>query len=377
MKSRALLIPLLIAIVALTASQTGHAQSPGPVATGIPGPTKLLTIEGTDITLVAGAGAALNSGHVTAFDRDGRSVVILSGLPSGPSAPNNDPSGPSALHLAGGRLYIAIGAGDSLIRGPMPGTELANPSPTSPIFSSILVLDVSQEGTAGGFALTPADRAQIAAGAEVRLTNAGGERADIRLVVDFPNYVPDPIPAVPNNVEASNPFAMTGSESQLDVADAGLNMIKHVDVHQGTWRTIATFPQQRNTLPTGAPMVDAVPTGIAGFEGDLYVSFLTGAPFGPGAASIVRVNRETGAFETVIPGLRMVTDLLVRRSGANVNFWVLEHNNGRLLRYDSPGGNPVVVATGLQNPAGMTWDVSGGNILVTEIFAGRIVRVAP
>lgn len=375
------LVPILAVAMAVLVSHDGSAQGPGPVVSGLGPLFKPLTIDDAEEILLPEASAALNAGRIVIVDRNGRVRPLISGLPSGPAAPGGDPSGPTALHLIGNRLYIAIGAGNSAISGPVPGSEIPNPAVASPLFSSILSFEVDVLGTEGGFVLTPADQALIAQGQEVRLTNARGERPAIRLVVDFPNFLPDPLPTVPTNGDPCNPYSITGSDSQLDIADAGCNMIRRVDVYRGTSRVIATFPQQRNTLfpGMGGPFVDAVPTGVHGLGSELIVSLLTGFPFGPGAASILSVSPETGAVTTVISGLRMVTDVLARRNGPATTYWVLEFGAGgpgRILRFDTATSNPIVITNSLTAPTGMSWDSHGGNIIVSQL-TGTLVRVAP
>jgi hypothetical protein len=283
------------------------------------------------------------------------------------------------VHVTDNLVLILIGAGNTAIAGPAPGVLLPNPTPASPLFSSLLALDISEEGTEGGFVLTPAQHAQLAQGTEVKLLDAKGRRGDIRLVADFTNTLPDPVPASAANIDACQPYAITGSDAIVDIADAGCNSVLRADVYRNTWRTLAVFPPQTNTVPNqGPPVVDAVPTGIRGFEGNLIVSLLTGAPFGPGAASIQSVNPATGAVTRVFGGLRMVTDVLVRRNGPTVSYWVLEFGAGgpgRILRFDTATSNGVVITNSLTAPTGMEWDTHG-NIIVSSL-TGSITRVIP
>src|SRR5262245_56628562 len=109
MTRKGILVPALGAVLALTAWHSTHAQSPGPVATGLRAPTKMLALD--DVIIVAEQGNGPNSGSVSLVDKDGRQAVLISGLPSGFSAPNNDPSGPTAVHRIDNHLFIAIGVG--------------------------------------------------------------------------------------------------------------------------------------------------------------------------------------------------------------------------------------------------------------------------
>jgi hypothetical protein len=67
-----------------------------------------------------------------------------------------DPSGPGGIYLQGRTLYILNGEGDATLAGPIPGTELPNPNPSSPILSSVLALHFSAEAeqSTTGFTLT-------------------------------------------------------------------------------------------------------------------------------------------------------------------------------------------------------------------------------
>src|SRR5262245_12732871 len=114
---------------------------PRVVVTGLKTPSRLLPLD-TGQILVAENGDAPNTGRVSVITTDGRRFTLIDGLPSGPSAPNNDPSGVSSLALRNRTLYMSIGAGDGVKAGPLPGTEMPNPTPASPIVSSLLALDL-------------------------------------------------------------------------------------------------------------------------------------------------------------------------------------------------------------------------------------------
>ena len=49
---------------------------------------------------------------------------------------------------------------------------------------------------------------------------------------------------------------------------------------------------------------------------------------------------------------------------------------GRLRRYTSPDDAPVVVADCLNSPTSMARDERTGELFITEIFTGRIVKVS-
>ena len=128
-------------------------------ASGLKAPTKAV-LTGRGNLLVAEAGDGPNTGRLSLIDRQtGTRRTILDGLPSGLNTAQggSDPSGPSGLALAGGTLYITIGLGGAVLAGPAPGTEQANPSPSSPLLSSVLSIRASPNVETGtvSFTLTP------------------------------------------------------------------------------------------------------------------------------------------------------------------------------------------------------------------------------
>lgn len=373
---------LLLALSWTTTSITVKAQAA--FATGLKAPTKIVAIGGGNL-LVAEAGNGPNTGRVSLIDGCGNRITLLDALPSGFSLPSNDPDGATAVALVGRTLYVLTGEGDSLRNGPVPGTSIPNPNPSSPLFSAVLAVEFSAEvSSTGGFTLTIADQAAIKNGTPVTLSNGRGETATIRLLVDFPDTTPNPIPAFPGNVRASHPFGVEVDGNQLWLVDAALNRVVRVELPSGTNSPLVTFPPIANPTPVGPPVIDSVPDGIRLFGDQLLVTTLTGFPFPIGSAEVRRVDRATGAFTPFITGLTRAIDVLPvkTRTGAD-QFYVLEHSlptaqpprPGRLLRFDSPTGPPVVILGNLSNPVGLARDAQTGDLFVTEIVTGQIIRV--
>ena len=137
-----------------------------------------------------------------------------------------------------------------------------------------------------------------------------------------------------------------------------------------------------NTVPgVGPPVTDAVPASIREVGNDYFVSLLTGFPFGPGAASVWKVNRFTGATERVLSGLQTAVDVLPI-AGTSDQFYVLEYSRafltngpGRIIRVDGTRGTSLVIADPLQNATSMAVDTRTGDLFVTELAANRIVKV--
>lgn len=112
------------------------------------------------------------------------------------------------------------------------------------------------------------------------------------------------------------------------------------------------------------------------------MSFLTGFPFGAGAARVVRVDRHTGETTTVVPALQTAIDALPVTRGRG-SFYVLEYSGnflagapGRLLLVEDPTRAPLVIATGLLRPTSLSQDARTGDLYVTEVGTGRIMRIA-
>jgi hypothetical protein len=352
-------------------------------ARGLLSPIKLLAIPGGGL-LVAEAGIGPNTGRVSLLDRDGRRFTVIEGLPSGRHLLEGDFGGPSGLLLTSRRLYIVIGGGDTVIPGAVPGSEILNPSPSSPLFSSVLLLEFPDGNLPFDMTLPSGPtHARIAAGEGIYLRSASGQNVRVSRLADIPNSIPEPLPAEPRHVRISNTFGIVGNDSLVSVVDASRNVIWNIPIVSGTSPTIvASFPSVPNTNPAlGPPVVDAVPASIREAGGDFVVSFLTGFPFGAGAASIWRVNRTTGAVARIAGGLQTAVDVLPINADATLSY-VIEYSTnflagapGRLLQVDATRGTTLVLATGLLRPTNMAKDLRSGDLYVTEYGGGRVVRV--
>lgn len=368
-----------VALAAPVEAQT----APTVVIGGLTAPGKLLALE-TGAILVAESGTGNHDSRITAFDTDGNRLTLIEGLPSGPSFPNSDPSGVSGLALRNHTLYFSIGAGNTSVAGPVQGSEIPNPNKSSPIFSSVLALEFDRTlaGVTAPFQVTTAHHQALSRREAVALTNARGERATLRLVVDIPDSVPEPRPDSPQNIRTSNPFGLEPDGScALWLVDASRNVVWKVDICTSTFAPLAVFPPTVNAGPVGPPRIDAVPTSARTWNGDLLVSFLSGAPFLPGLASVKQVKPSTGEHAPFFTGLRMVVDVLPF-GGQSDGFFVLEFSRdpaaglpGRVLFYDSPSAVPVIFADGLVTPTNMAIDPRTGDLLVAQLALGRVVAI--
>ncbi len=377
-----------VALIALTANIVS-AQTSSVFVTGLKAPTKIIYAQKQGYFLVSEAGIAAipNSGRISIVTNQGAVFTLLDGLPSGPAAPNGDPSGPSALLVQGNKLYIAIGTGNETINGPAPGSEIPNPNPNSPLFSSVLEYTLPLFGFGFGRTafnvLTAADHTRLANGETIFIGRPGLLRSTVRLVVNFPDFTPLFRPDVPNNVRNSNPFGLVLHGNKLYVADAAQNNIRTVDLEDGSIGTLITYPARMNPTPVGPPFIDPVPDSLRLFGNKLLVTFLTGFPFPAGQADVRQYDLESGEESQFIGGLSSAIDVLPVSSGFCSSIYTLEFSTnmlmgapGRLQRFDTPNGTPTVIANNLTTPTSMARHPASGDFLVTEIFPGRITRIS-
>jgi hypothetical protein len=381
MRQRSVVQSCVLCVIVLSAA-SARAQVVQEYVTGLLSPIRLVAQPDGSL-FVAEGGTGRNDGRVSLVDRDGRRFTVIDGLPSGLFM-GTDPSGPSGVLLRGQRLFILIGGGNSVLVGPAPGSELPNPNPTSPLFNSVLLVDLASDQTVPlGFTFPPEAHSILVGGGAVYIGNGRGEQIRVSRLVDFPDFVAEPRPDVPANVRGANTFGIVGSDAHLDIVDAARNLAFAVDIASpGSARTLVTFAPVANPLaPMGPPVVDAVPSSIRGSGDALIVSYLTGFPFAAGAASVQVVDRHAGTTRTLISGLQTVIDTAPSATPEG-QIYVLEYSRnflanapGRLLRFDSPTARPIVIADPLANPTSVVVDPRTGDLWVSEIRAGRIVRV--
>ena len=181
----------------------------------------------------------------------------------------------------------------------------------------------------------------------------------------------------------SNPFGVLPLTRWQLVVDAGGNTLYRVA--GGHVSPTAVFaPPRANPTPIGPPVIESVPTAVvAGPDGALYVSELTGVPFPTGFARIFRVNLD-GSTSVVATGLTAVVDLAFGDDGA---LYALQHAScgpffacpGSIVRVHAGPPHPVV-AGGFIRPGGMTvgpddaFYVSQRSL---DAGIGEVLRVVP
>jgi len=175
----------------------------------------------------------------------------------------------------------------------------------------------------------------------------------------------------PDGVQVhSHPYDLTvGPDSSLWVADAGANSLFTVDPESGAVEFVATFDAMPGVFPNpnrgGEMLTDPVPTGVAfDADGNAYVSLLSGAPFIPGSAKVVKVD-SAGEVSDYATGLTMLTDLT---AGPDGNLYAVQFavftdqgptlNSGALVKVaEGEGSTPVV--EGLSFPTSVDFNEAG------------------
>ena len=375
-------------LVVLGLASAARAQTSSILTAGLEKPTKLTTAGDNSLLVAEGGTATPNSGRVSRVDRaTGARQTIVDGLPSGVNnlggAPS--PSGPSALKLHGHTLFLTIATGDA-VQNVGPGLESPNPNPSSPIFDSVLELNLpgKYEELSSAFTLTFADQTTLAGGGNVQLTNAEGLEMTIRMIADFPNYKPNPRPGFPDNQRASNIFGVELFQKDLYVVDAAFNLIYRVGIADGEFEPFMTFPNQPNPLfpIIGAPFVEPVPDNIHRVGNRLLVPLLTGFPFVAGLSQVQSVSLKDAERTVLIPNLNSAIDVLHVETGDADSYFTLEFSAnqlanlpGRLRFFAASDAAPVTIVSNLISPTSMARDDATGDIFVTNIFPGTITRV--
>ena len=389
------LLSTVTAAVAVLAAAEARAQCPvTEVTSGLQFPLGISqSNQGNLLVSETGTLGVLHSGRISILDRSGNSRTLLDGLPSATNDVN-EPAGPAGLFMRGRTLYVAIGIGDTIQAvGAGSVARIANPNPSSPIFSSILAIHFSAavEKVTAGFSLATTDHQVLANSEKLRLSNDDGDRIAIELIANFPDFTPNPLPTFAANVRGVNPFDLVGIGDQLYVTDGGQNLVWQVDIPTGGFWVLTSFPNIANPLfnPTppppslGGPFVEAVPTGIREFNGQLLVTLFRGFPFPPGTSVVEQIDPATGNHVPFITGLKAAIDVLpLTDDGETTDHLVLQHASGPvlsgpglLMRLQASGGPPIVITNCLNRPTSMTRDEKSGALFITEIVNGRVVVI--
>lgn len=359
------------------------------VAAGLRAPIgSAFTNQGNLIVSETGVANVPASGRLSIVGLDGTRRTLLDGLPQGTNAAGGDASGPNSLAVVGRRIYVAIGQGDTVIPGPA-GSVIANPNPSSPLFSSILAVHLSAatERSTSGFTLSLQDQFTLAGGGKVTLDNGKGDKVHIQAVVNFPDFVSEPTAANPANVRNSNPFGVLPVDDAMFVTNGGLNLLYKVNLSDRTYAELAAFDRIANTSGLGGPpSVEAVPTGMAYSDGKVLVSLFSGGPFIPGLSRVKSVDPVTGAQSDLLTNLRTSIAVLPLADHGDTDYLALENNfapappfpptGASVRRFETSGSGSVTVnGCTLYRPTSLSRDPKSGAFYATELLRGTVVRV--
>jgi hypothetical protein len=385
-KTLAALLRLMLMEAAIESSV--FAQTPCPEATvladGLLAPSKVIQTPLGDFLVSENGTGAPNTGRISIVDSHCQRT-LLDGLPSGIDH-TGAKSGTSALWLRGRTLFVVNGLGDVTLPGPLPGSEMPNPHPSSPIFSSVLEVHFSaaMEQRTSGVTLTLADHQALKDGKELILRDAEGQKMTLRLAVDFPDYVSEPMPTFPANVRHCNPYGVVADGQYLFVIDAGFNSVRKVDITTGASHTLVAFPRTPNPAPTGKRLIENVPTSIHPAGGQLLVTLLSGAPaFLPGFSQVWQVDPDSGAAGPLVEGLSSAIDTLPLPQEQNFqSLLTLEYDlnfpksgPGRLQFFATPTSIPSVVSACLVTPSSMVYDANSGQLVFVQLGTGQLLAL--
>jgi hypothetical protein len=378
-----------IAFAVAVACGTASAADCSVVAEGLRAPIgSVFSNQGNLIISETGIARDPTSGRISIVSPGGTRRTLLDGLPQGTNAAGRDASGPNSLAMVGRTIYVAMGQGDTVIPGEN-GSTVPNPNVSSQLFSSILAIHLSAaaERSTTGFTLSAQDRQTLEGGGRVTLSNGKGDRLKVGVVVNFPDYASEPIPANLGNVRNSNPFGVLPVGGYLYVSNGGLNRLFKVNIDDGSYAELAVFNPIPNTSGRGGPpAVDAVPTGMAYSGGKVLVSLLSGGPFIPGLSRVKAIDPVTGDQADFLTGLRTAIAVQPISGGGDTDYLVLENNfapappfppSGATVRlFEEPGSSSTVVnGCMLYRPTSLSIDPKTGAHYATELERGTVVRV--
>ena len=236
----------------------------------------------------------------------------------------------------------------------------------------LAVLDGTLYATVGQFS-SGAEDAGIPDFAVVAAINEDGTATTIASTWDFERA---------NNPDGtllldSHPYGLTaGPDGALYVADAGANDILRVDPATGEVSLVAVLDPLPGVFPSdvrgGELLTDPVPTSIVfDEEGNLYVSYLSGAPFIPGSSG-VKVVAADGTVSDYATGLTMLSDLHWGPDGAlyGVQFGLFTDqgptpNSGSIVRING-GDDFEVVVDGLSFSPSFDFNAAGDLFVATN-----------
>jgi hypothetical protein len=215
--------------------------------------------------------------------------------------------------------------------------------------------------------------------------DAQGQKITIELIVNFPDYVAEPLPTLATNVRHSHPYGVVADEEFLYVVDGGFNLVHKADIETGVFATLVSFPTTPNPLfgILGPPRSENVPTSICWHGDQLLVTLLNGFPFVAGLSEIRQIDPVTGDSFGLIQGLASAVDVIpLTKDGAPAGFLTLEYSlahltlgPGRLQLFDAEATPVAVLSSALITPASMVYDRKAGCVIVGEINLNHLISI--
>jgi hypothetical protein len=148
----------------------------------------------------------------------------------------------------------------------------------------------------------------------------------------------------------SNPYSVLVQPGRRIVADAGANalFVAHANGRSAVFAEDLLGPNPVQTVPTSV---------VEGPDGAIYVGLLTGFPFVPGSARVLRVASDGSSISTYASGFTAIIDLAFDAGGALYVLQVIPGGGppapgGKLVR-QCPGGAQSELLTGLTFPGGV------------------------
>ena len=306
------------------------------------------------------------TGDIVTISSPGRTIPVLSKLPSVIEEAIQEVTGPSAIAYGHGREAVTI---DDFLVNKDGGNSLL-PEPFASAFGTL----------------------QLISGGKTRVVDIAAFAAAHPQSASSLGTVPGEVPW------DSDPYDVVAYRGGWVVADAGADDLLYVSA-TGRVSMLARFPAVAEQVPAGvfgnpAPITveaQAVPTSVAvGLDGALYVGLLRGVPSDPGTAYIYRV---VPGHQPVIWARRLtsVTAIAFDRQG---RLLATEFNTGGLLAPPTvPGAlvrisnNGQTVTTlpvpGLYQPTGLAVSADGtvyvsnygDSTTLTSSHPGEIVKI--
>lgn len=172
----------------------------------------------------------------------------------------------------------------------------------------------------------------------------------------------------------SNPYSVLVQPGRRIVADAGANAL-FAAAANGDGSVFAASLR-------GPGVTQTVPTSVVeGPDGAIYVGLLTGFPFVPGAAPVLRISSDGGSISTYASGFTAIIDLAFDAGGALYVLEVIRGGGppsppGQLVR-QCPNGARSVLLSGLIFPGGVAIGPDGAAYITNRgtSSGGEVLRL--